>query len=121
MDQLTGRWRGRGHVQHAFSGRAADQDGRAALAGAGGQAGPGAGTLTPIKEPLVPKLGEGGGDSGAADLQDVRQLALAGQNHVQRQAAVQDQQAQRLGQLAIGGARPLAAPGTEQSDQGGGT
>jgi hypothetical protein len=121
VDQFAGRWRGGGHIEHPLHARTTDQDGRATFTGAGGQAGARAGALATIQKPLIAELGEGGGDGGAADLEDVGQLPFPWQHHIQWQTAIQDEQPQPVGQLPIGGAGPLAPPGAEQADQRGGS
>ncbi len=57
-------------------------------------------SLAAVEKALLPQLAEGAGDGGPADVQGRRQLALAGQARLQRQATIKDQQAERFRQLA---------------------
>lgn len=52
--------------------------------------------LAAVEKALLPQLAERAGDGRPADVQRRRQLTLAGQARLQRQATVEDQQAERF-------------------------
>ncbi len=59
--------------------------------------------LPAAEETLLTEVSVGGRDGRSADAQRLRQCPLTGQCSVQRHAAVKDQEAYDVGQLAVGG------------------
>jgi hypothetical protein len=70
--------------------------------------------------PAVPQLSERRRDRRAADAEGGRELTFSGQADVERQAAVQDQHADRLGELPVRGVGPrVVTPAPQVADEGG--
>src|SRR5215207_7629976 len=81
------------------------------VAHGGGQVGPGAGAAAAAEEAVCAEPLVRGGHGGPADVEGLGQLALGGEPRVQRQPAVEDQQADPAGQPGVGGV--VAAPVTQ--------
>lgn len=76
---------------------------------------PGAGALPAVRVAALAQQVVHGGDGGPAGAQGGGQLPLGGQSDVQRDPPVQDQRADRLGQMTVGGphARRVGQQGGE--------